>query len=137
MSKCEILMEPMGNMVMLDVELWSQRVNKFRNMMVVFDTGASVTTISKDILYQLGYDVSECEKARITTASGVAYVDVVRLKKLKLGTLILEDVEVYAHTFPEESFSLGVIGLNVISKYKVTLDFRERKIVCEEYDDEW
>ena len=105
-------------------------------MMVVFDTGASVTTISKDILYQLGYDVSECEKARITTASGVAYVDVVRLKKLKLGTLILEDVEVYAHTFPEESFSLGVIGLNVISKYKVTLDFRERKIVCEEYDDE-
>ena len=136
MSQCEILMEPMGNMVMLDVELWSQRVNKFRNMMVVFDTGASVTTISKDILYQLGYDVSECEKARITTASGVAYVDVVRLKKLKLGTLILEDVEVYAHTFPEESFSLGVIGLNVISKYKVTLDFRERKIVCEEYDDE-
>ena len=136
MSKCEILMEPMGNMVMLDVELWSQRVNKFRNMMVVFDTGASVTTISKDILYQLGYDVSECEKARITTASGVAYVDVVRLKKLKLGTLILEDVEVYAHTFPEESFSLGVIGLNVISKYKVTLDFRERKIVCKEYDDE-
>lgn len=136
MSQCEILMEPMGNMVMLDVELWSQRVNKFRNMMVVFDTGASVTTISKDILYQLGYDVSECEKARITTASGVAYVDVVRLKKLKLGTLILEDVEVYAHTFPEESFSLGVIGLNVISKYKVTLDFRERKIVCKEYDDE-
>lgn len=55
---------------------------------------------------------------------------------MKLGTLILEDVEVYAHTFPEESFSLGVIGLNVISKYKVTLDFRERKIVCEEYDDE-
>lgn len=49
-------------------------------MMVVFDTGASVTTISKDILYQLGYDVSECEKARITTASGVAYVDVVGLK---------------------------------------------------------
>lgn len=39
----------------------------------------------------------------------------------------------YAHTFPEESFSLGVIGLNVISKYRVTLDFKERKIVYEEY----
>ena len=133
MSRCEISMEPMGNMVMLDVELWSKKVNRFRNMMVVFDTGASVTTISKDILYQLGYDVSTCEKARITTASGIAYVDVVKLEKLKLGTLTLENVEVYAHTFPEESFSLGVIGLNVISKYRVTLDFRERKIVCEEY----
>lgn len=133
MSRCEISMEPMGNMLMLDVELWSKKVNRFRNMMVVFDTGASVTTISKDILYQLGYDVSNCEKARITTASGIAYVDVVKLEKLKLGTLTLENVEVYAHTFPEESFSLGVIGLNVISKYRVTLDFKERKIVCEEY----
>lgn len=133
MSKCEIKMEPMGNMVMLDLELWSKRVNRFRNMMVVFDTGASVTTISKDILYQLGYDVSNCEKARITTASGVAYVDIVRVKRLKIGQFILEDVEVYAHTFPEESFSVGVIGLNVISNYRVTLDFEVRKILCEEY----
>lgn len=126
-------MEPMGNMVMLDVELWSKRVNRFRNMMVVFDTGASVTTISKDILYQLGYDVSNCEKARITTASGVAYVDIVRVERLKIGQFILEDVEVYAHTFPEESFSVGVIGLNVIANYRVTLDFELRKIICEQY----
>lgn len=133
MNKCEIKMEPMGNMIMLDLELWSKRVNRFRNMMVVFDTGASVTTISKDILYQLGYDVSSCEKARITTASGVAYVDVVKVERLKIGQFILEDVEVYAHTFPEESFSLGVIGLNVIANYRVTLDFEIRKIICEEY----
>ena len=133
MSKCEIKMEPMGNMVMLDLELWSKRVNRFRNMMVVFDTGASVTTISKDILYQLGYDVSNCEKARITTASGVAYVDIVKVEKLKIGQFILEDVEVYAHTFPEESFSLGVIGLNIIADYRVTLDFEVRKIIFEEY----
>lgn len=133
MSKCEVKMEPMGNMVMLDVELWSKRVNRFRNMMVVFDTGASVTTISKDILYQLGYDVSNCEKARITTASGVAYVDIVRVERLKIGQFILEDVEVYAHTFPEESFSVGVIGLNVIANYRVTLDFELRKIICEQY----
>lgn len=123
----------MGNMVMLDLELWSKRVNRFRNMMVVFDTGASVTIISKDILYQLGYDVSNCEKARITTASGVAYVDIVRIERLKIGQFILEDVEVYAHTFPEESFSVGVIGLNVIANYRVTLDFELRKIVCEQY----
>ncbi len=133
MSKCEIKMEPMGNMVMLDLEIWSKRVNRFRNMMVVFDTGASVTTISKDILYQLGYDVSNCDKARITTASGIAYVDVVKVERLKIGQFVLENVEVYAHTFPEESFSVGVIGLNVIANYKVTLDFEQRKIICEEY----
>lgn len=133
MSRCEIKMEPMGNMVMFDLELWSKRVNKFRNMMVVFDTGASVTTISKDILYQLGYDVSNCEKARITTASGVAYVDIVKVERLKMGQFVLQDVEVYAHTFPEESFSVGVIGLNVIANYRVTLDFELRKIICEEY----
>lgn len=126
--------ESMGNMIMLDLELWSKNVNRFRNMMVVFDTGASVTTISKDILYLLGYDVSNCEKVRITTASGVAYVDVVKIEKIKIGQFVLEDVEVYAHTFPEESFSVGVIGLNIISNYRVTLDFELRKIIFEEYE---
>lgn len=102
-------------------------------MMVVFDTGASVTTISKDIIYQLGYDVSNCEKARMTTVSGVAYVDIVRIEKLKVGKSILEDIEVYAHTFPEESFSVGIIGLNIISNYKITLDFKSKKITFQEY----
>ena len=54
------------------------------------------------------------------------YVGIVKLEKLKLGTLILENVEGYAHTFPEESFFLGIIGLNVISNYRVTLDFKDR-----------
>ena len=56
-----------------------------------------------------------------------------RVEKLKIGQFILEDVEVYAHTFPEESFSLGVIGLNIIANYRVTLDFEVRKIIFEEY----
>lgn len=33
-----------------------------------------------------------------------------------------------AHTFPEESFSLGVIGMNVIDKFDIEMLFSKRLI---------
>ena len=136
MIKTELKMDRMSNNLMLDLELWSVSANRFRNMMVVFDTGATMTTISKDILYQLGYNVENGEKCRITTASGVAYVDEVVLDKLKIGSIILKNIKVYAHTFPEESFAIGVLGLNIISKYNIELDFKINKFTFKEYDTE-
>ncbi|OON98993.1 MAG: hypothetical protein ATN35_02595 [Epulopiscium sp. Nele67-Bin004] len=133
MKQYNVPMELMGNILMLDVSLWSKKVNRFRNMMLVFDTGASVTTISKDILYQLGYDISSAKKTRITTASGIAYVDIVTIEKIKIGELIIENLEVYAHSFPEESFSVGVIGLNLMIDFNVLLDFQNRQIIWKEY----
>lgn len=68
------------------------------------------------------------EKKRITTASGIEYVDSVIIDKIKLGNYELENIEVYAHTFPQESFSLGVIGLNVLKEFDVNLIFSKRYI---------
>jgi clan AA aspartic protease (TIGR02281 family) len=136
MRKTDIKMDKRSNILMIDLAIWSNVAKRLRNIMVVFDTGASVTTISKDILYQLGYDVTNCRKSRITTASGVAYVDVVVLDKLKIGDLELKEIEVYAHTFPEESFAIGVLGLNVISQFNVSLNFENNIISLQDYDTE-
>lgn len=136
MMKTELKMDRISNILMIDLEVWSKPAERFRNMMVVFDTGATMTTISKDVLFQLGYNVEDGKVSRITTASGVAYVNEVILDKLKLGNITLEDVKVYAHTFPEESFATGVLGLNVISQFNTSLDFSNNKFVFEEYDTE-
>jgi hypothetical protein len=53
-----------SNLMMLNVYLWNQRLLKFENMLITYDTGASNTFISKDILYWLGYDFSGKEKTR-------------------------------------------------------------------------
>jgi len=46
---------------------------------------------------------------------------------IKLDTYEINDVLVYAHTFPQESFSTGVLGLNVLSLFYVNLLFSKGK----------
>jgi len=96
-----------SNLMMLNVYLWNKNSDKFENMLITFDTGASNTVISKDILHILGYEFENKEKTRIITASGVEYVDVIVMDKFKIGKFVLENVKVYGHTFPEASFSMG------------------------------
>ena len=101
---------------------------KYRKGLFTFDTGASVTTVSKDILFNLGYDVTNGRVEQITTASGVEYVREVIIEKINFGEFELENVLVYAHTFPEESLTTGVIGLNILSQFDINLLFSKREI---------
>ena len=76
-----------------------------------------------DVLFRAGYDQKQGHVRRITTASGIEYVKEVFIDKIKLDTIVLNDVLVYAHTFPQESFSSGVLGLNVLSVFDVSFLF--------------
>lgn len=115
-------------LVMVDISIWNRSVSNFSQMPITVDTGASVTTVSSDILHKLGYDISSGKVRRVITASSVEYVRSVIIDKLRLGAIEIEDVEVYAHTFPESSFSLGVLGLNVLRNFDVTLLFSKKRI---------
>jgi len=124
----EINFDMTSNVMQVGIYLFDRNIEKFKHMNITFDTGASRTVISRDILYYLGYDISTNSKTRIITASGVEFVDKVVLDKIKIGNCVLEDIEVYAHTFPEASFSLGVIGLNIISQFNWTMDFDNNEL---------
>ena len=76
---------------------------------MTFDTGAVTTTISKELLFDLGYDVQTGNQVKIVTASGLEYVREVIIDKIDMGGFELRDVKVYAHSFPIESYSTGVI----------------------------
>ena len=117
-----------GNNLYAYSGLWSKRKQKYVNGLFTFDTGASVTTVSADILFNLGYNVSDGNIEQITTASSLEYVREVIVDKIRLGQCELEDVKVYAHTFPAEGFSTGVIGLNVLSQFDINLLFSKQII---------
>lgn len=118
-----------SNLIMLDIYLWNRNTEKYQNMLITFDTGASNTVISKDILHFLGYDFNNKEKVRITTASGIEYVDLVVIDKIKIGGHTLKNVEVYAHNFPESSFSLGVVGLNIMKNFDIEILFSTKELI--------
>ena len=118
-----------GNNLSVYVSFWDKLKQKYRKGLLIFDTGASVTTISKDALFDLGYDVVNGKTHKITTASGVEYVKEVTLDKVRIGGCELKNVTVYAHTFPEESFTTGVLGLNVLSQFDINMLFSKRQII--------
>jgi clan AA aspartic protease (TIGR02281 family) len=124
-------MDLTGDLLMMEVGLWSRRIDNFKYAFITVDTGASVTTISKEILHQLGYEPMLGDKKRIVTASGIEYVERFNIEKIKLGKIELSNVEVYGHIFPEESFSLGLIGLNVLRQFDIELLFSKKSMTYE------
>jgi len=123
MSKYTLQMDMLSGLVMVDIGLWNKKRNAFSKMSITVDTGASVTTISTDILFRAGYDITSGTTKRITTASGIEYVKEIVVGKIRLDSFEMSDVLVYAHTFPQESFSSGVLGLNVLSGFDVNMLF--------------
>ena len=118
----------LSGLVMVDISVWDKVIDGYSQMSITVDTGATVTTISTDILHRLGYDTISGKKKRIITASSVEYVSTVTISKMKLGEIELENIDVYAHTFPESSFSVGVLGLNVLKNFDVSFLFSKNEI---------
>ena len=67
-------MDLFSGLIMTDIELWNKTKNQYSALKIVVDTGANTTTISTDILFRAGYDISTGVTRRITTASGIEYV---------------------------------------------------------------
>ena len=121
-------MDLFSGLLTTDLKLWNKRKNLYSTLSIAVDTGASITTISKDILFRAGYDVASGKINRITTASGIEYVREVIVDKIRLDIIEISNVLVYTHTFPQESFASGVLGLNVLSMFDVSLFFSTKQI---------
>jgi len=122
----QVKMELFGNGLCIPVQLWSVIENKYKDISLTLDTGASVTTLTPEIFYALGYEPSAKPKMKLTTASDVTYVSHYMLDAIKLGDIELNNIEAYGLKFPEESFSMGVIGLNVLRQFDVGLIFSQK-----------
>ena len=122
----EIPIVIIGGIPMVYVKLWSRSSKSYKTILLTLDTGAAVTTISREIFGFLGYSMHTANKKRIITASGPEYVDTVILDKVMLANFEYNDVEVYAHTFPIESFSIGVVGMDILSSYDLFISFQQK-----------
>ena len=118
---------PAENAIILDVALFSVTSSEFRNTRLVFDTGASITSISSDSILGLGYDLSnpKYEQPSIT-ASGTIKSKVITLSKLAAIGEIVEDIDVAVQEFPEELTMWdihGLLGLDFLKHFDVNICF--------------
>ena len=128
MTAIHLKMHMLGDALYVYVQLFNLNTGKFEPTLLTFDTGASTTTISSDILSKLGYDISSGAKKEIITGSGVEPVREIFVEKIKIAGYELNKVRTYAHNFPDECFSSGVIGLNILSQFDINLLFSKKLI---------
>jgi len=122
----EMSISMIGGIPMIDVKIWNRIKNVYNVAALTLDTGAATTTISHDIIHLLGYETQSKPKKRIITASGIEYADEVTLDKIQIAGFELINIDIYAHTFPRESFSKGVIGVNTLLGFDLFISFHKK-----------
>jgi len=103
-----------------------------KEVQMVFDTGASLTTVDRQTLALLrkspGKDAPTLE---LHTANGVRQDPVVLLDRLWIGGMPVEGVTVAACDACAPKGTVGLLGLNVSGMFHVTLDPERQEIVLQ------
>ena len=98
---------------------------------MALDTGASVTSIGLKPLILAGIDTENSTFTTFGNATKSHYVPMVMLRPLTFGNEIISNFEVLAYSLPEAHGIDGVLGLDFLRHFKVTLDFGKGRLTLE------
>jgi len=104
-------------------EIWNNNLNKFSKCGMVFDTGASMTTIDTKLALRAGYSLKNVETLSVSTPRGLMQAKRVVLRDFKLGGVELGPVMVDVVDFHEGSNIFACLGMNIIREFKTTADW--------------
>ena len=97
---------------------------------MMFDTGATYTTLSYAVLEELGIRPSESDPViRLHTANGERDAQVVLLDSVWLGDLDLNGVAIATCDDCASTDTAGLLGLNVAGGYNVSIDADRREVI--------
>lgn len=103
-----------------------------RMVQFILDTGASITMVPKRILQRIG---SKCELLKgsvpVETAGGRINVDLYRVGSIEVLGKSVKDLDVAGYDLPVETRIEGLLGLNFLKHFKVTIDLPNGKLVLE------
>lgn len=94
---------------------------------LMVDTGASLVVLPASVLSKLGFSPDELESREIATANGRLQAKIGHLHSLEIGSEVIHDI---GAAFIEDSLlgSNGLLGMNVLGRYLVTIDDRKNLI---------
>lgn len=93
---------------------------------VILDTGAAITAISWADLKIIGYDPAVIEERRkIITANGVIEVPKLKLKRISVGDIAAQEVDVICHDIPELASVRGMLGLSFLKNFRTVIDYKK------------
>jgi hypothetical protein len=94
---------------------------------LALDTGATITVVSRRIASNLA--LSTLGVGKVGTVSGVITVPLVRLRSLKVGDAQVYDLVVSVHDFSTDPRVEGLLGLDFLKHFHVSLDARRNLLI--------
>ena len=97
---------------------------------LALDTGATWTLVSWETAVLVGYDPASIQqRTAITTGSGIDYCPKLNLLKVEALGKSVNGLEVLCHTLPPTSRVDGLLGLNFLRRFNVSLNFKQGYII--------
>ena len=98
-------------------------------VMMLFDTGASFTSVDRATLDELGVEVPrDAPEVVVRTANGERSTELVLLERVWLGGMAIDGVTVGICESCAHDDEVGLLGLNVSGRFLVTVDQEAREI---------
>jgi len=94
---------------------------------LALDTGATVTVVSRRIASNLA--LSTLGVTKVGTVAGVIAVPLARLGSLKVGDAQVHDLVVSVHDFSTDPRIEGLLGLDFLKHFHVSLDARRSLLI--------
>lgn len=98
----------------------SGMVNGTASMRFLVDTGASLVSISADDARRAGINYLSGQRALTQTASGVAPVYHVKLDMIKIGDIVLYNVDAAVHTSGQ--LPIALLGMSFLNRMEMRRD---------------
>ena len=98
---------------------------------LVLDTGATYTSISREVAENMGYDLENCEKVWVTTANGRVALPKIMIKELNINGFTVHNIEATVMDLPAKVPFSGLLGLSFIKKHRITIDTNADNLIIE------
>lgn len=122
--------DPSRSLILIKATIYGQ--GRARTIDRALDVGATTTTIATDIIIGLGYDPAQStRRVRIITASGVQYSSVVTVRRIEAIGQFADGIDVICHDLPEESHIDGLLGLNFLRHFDLTIRYSDGTLSLE------
>ncbi len=118
-------LKPHNNALMVEASLNDRAVGTF-----IVDTGATYTSISRELYEELGPEnMTQIGTVRITTANGRIEVPKILIDRININGLEARNVEATVIDVRKSSSFSGLLGLSFLRQFKLTIDPTEGRLV--------
>jgi clan AA aspartic protease (TIGR02281 family) len=91
---------------------------------LLFDTGASLTILSRSVVEAAGYDLAKAKhRQRILTGNGTIELPMLQIAALKVAEIEIRNLMVCVHDIPGETNVEGLLGVNALRTLRTVIDY--------------